>query len=181
MKLRAASRYLAGTRLRLAGAALLLVVGVWSLLDVQGLYGGGPEAARRAAALAFVALLALAAAAVLLAYDLVDTLAGRFVAGLFPTWRLRVAAPAYRRIHRLERRGDHAGAMEEYERLVHERPGDLALYLDMVEIAFLALGDPARARAITERGTANLPREQDRDLLEHRYRTLAAGQRGPDR
>lgn len=69
-------------------------------------------------------------------------------------------------------RARYDDAIEEYQRIADEFPGELYPHLAMMEIAFLDLHDAERADAITRRGLIALADEASRDQLRRSHRVL---------
>ena len=73
--------------------------------------------------------------------------------------------PIYGIPQSLRVKGHPEEAMEAYERLANEFPGEVRPYTDRIEIAIVDLRDPDRAKAIFQQGIQRLTNPDDKDVL----------------
>lgn len=76
-------------------------------------------------------------------------------------------------------RGLHEEALERYEEIAEEYPGETRPYEEMIDIAIMDLDDQDRALRIYELGMSRIKRHQDRDALTRMYRAIRS--RSPKR
>jgi len=92
---------------------------------------------------------------------------------LSPWKKARGPQPIYSipQTHRVAGRFEEA--MEGFEQIVNEHPGELDAWLEMIEISGKELQDPARAEAVYRRAMRVLS-EEDREQLTHVYKLLSS-------
>jgi len=79
-------------------------------------------------------------------------------------------SPYYRLAADKRARGRFAEAMAELEKIAEEHPHEVRVYLEMLAIALVDLGDQEQARAICRRGKRALKSRQDAGLLDAAYK-----------
>lgn len=114
------------------------------------------------------------AGACILALPLAEWSAGPWGSLYFPNERPRDKAPMYGIPQARRKKGQYEEAMEAYEALTREHPGQLRAWVEMMDMAVVDLRDLRRAETIYERALQNLQNEDDRRALSAMYRAITS-------
>lgn len=156
---------------RLLFGAPLLVIG--AVVMVRG-GGGGSMAGAFVTCLFGAALIILGA--ILLAPPLAELVANTAMKGffslIFPDRRFERPQPNYSIPEARVKAGQYGEAMALYEKLAAEYPGEVRVYVEMVDLAAVRLHDSARAEAILRRGLAAVQDPEGRKALERSGRAI---------
>lgn len=120
--------------------------------------------------------------ACLLAFPLAEWSAAPWGSLYFTNAKPRGKAPVYGIPQARRKKGQFEEAMQAYEAITREYPGQLQAYVEMMDMAVVDLRDLGRAERIYERALLDIQNEGDRRALSAMYRAIASritASRGP--
>lgn len=120
--------------------------------------------------IAFLPAIALiVTGAIIISDPLARAAAGPLDRLFYPSRELEKPLPPYASAEAKVKKGEYAEAMEAYQRIALEYPGEIEPFIAMLHIAIFSLHDLARAAQVYEDGLRSLEREEQRLSLQRVY------------
>lgn len=107
-----------------------------------------------------------------------DFLSEPFRALIYPLRRFDKPVPMYSVPMSKRVKGDYTGALEYYEKMEVEYPGDMEIYRGMLELLVLEMKDPAKASQVFQRALRSLKTTDKKDGLARIYHGMLSQAKG---
>jgi tetratricopeptide (TPR) repeat protein len=107
--------------------------------------------------------------ALLIAHPLSQLFSIPFQRLFFPEQRYRRPLPMYSRAESLTKKERYEEAIDFYEEIERDYPEETRVYVSMIEVYIMHLGDRENAKQVYKRGLSAIPDEAERDVLQEMY------------